>query len=101
MRTESAASLKHPETHSHQLYPKQGTKLRVVYDKLAENKAQPVELTGGKALGPELVRLQDYYGLDIRHVGKHKWLLAGEWFGSVYVDYVAERFAQLEKEQGK
>jgi hypothetical protein len=30
------------------------------------------------------------YGLDIRK-GHGKWLLAGEWFGKVYIDYVVEQ----------
>ena len=52
-----------------------------------------------------MAALIDVYGLDIRsrsHPGawgtgssEREYILAGEWFGKVYVDYIAE---QLEKQ---
>lgn len=80
--------------------PREGSRLRAIYDALQSNKGAPVEI---HLDGNELRQLSDFYGLDIRNVrrGFHRegcqgWrepahLLAGEWFGRVYIDYVAER----------
>lgn len=37
-----------------------------------------------------LENLRSFYGLDIRRISRTKWCLVGEWFGKVYVDYLAE-----------
>lgn len=81
--------------------PREGSQLRWIYDLLQENKGRPVEIESTKKapIGPQLVQLENIYGLDVRHVRngssrtgrKSTYLLAGEWFGRVYVDYVAER----------
>jgi hypothetical protein len=42
--------------------------------------------------------LQDYYGLDIRRISRGKWVLAGEWFGLTYLDYIQEHLTSLEKQ---
>lgn len=40
----------------------------------------------------DIERLVDTYGLDVRKMGHGGGLiLAGEWFGKVYVDYIVER----------
>lgn len=72
---------------------------RQVYDHLMQNKGKVVELwqLGARQnLTGILNALQDYYGLDVRPVkrgyggGPATYVLAGEWFGKVYVDYIAE-----------
>jgi hypothetical protein len=76
--------------------PKEGTNIRRVYDLLMENRGRWVIMTSQsvgvpwKGLSSICERLNDSYGLDIRK-GYGKWLLAGEWFGKVYIDYVVEQ----------
>lgn len=95
MRNASAASAKGYREHT-QLRPREGTKLRALYDLLVANKGYPV--TVSKANKYRLVQLRDFYGLDIIHISGRgrghppiRWLLAGEWFGRTYVDYIADR----------
>jgi len=75
--------------------PREGTAIREIYDLFQANKGVPIEFTipRNRRVVDSLI---DFYGLDIRclhrgrrHCGKSRWVLAGEWFGSVYVDYVA------------
>lgn len=90
----SANDIKRHRAPEHDSLPRQGTELRGVYDQLMASRGSVVpvgDLTARRNnLSGMYNLLQDYYGLDIRrlHGG---WLLAGEWFGRVYVDYVAER----------
>lgn len=74
-----------------QAAPREGTKLREVYDLFQANKGRVISFTRPAAYITE--SLTDYYGLDLRCVGYRKWVLAGEWFGKIYVDYVSERIA--------
>lgn len=86
---------------STQRAPRAGSGLRKVYDLFQANKGMPVAFQiGDYGTGPNTISmLTDFYGLDIRRlhngssrVGRRsQWILAGEWFGRVYVDYVAER----------
>lgn len=73
--------------------PRDGTKLRKLYDLFAasKGKAIPFKCAGYQRQVADLV---DYYGLDIRRVRNGTWILAGEWFGRVYVDYIADRLAK-------
>lgn len=74
------------------LEPRDGTYTRSVYDLFMRSPGKPVEFKVGKS--KIIIRtLQDTYGLDIRRLkqghkeSKSLWVLAGEWFGPVYVDY--------------
>jgi hypothetical protein len=67
------------------------------------NKGIPIEIAPCKDnKGYPLAQLIDVYGLDIRclkrGVWKHpgRWVLAGEWHGRHYVDYIAQRLAEHE-----
>lgn len=71
--------------------PREGTPLRETYDLFQANRGIPISYTRDRHRSMQIPQLQDFYGLDIRNVGYGRWLLAGEWFGRVYVDYVAER----------
>lgn len=71
--------------------PREGTRLREIYDLLQSNKGTPTDFTCRKRDTNRIDQLRDFYGLDIRNIGYRRWLLAGEWFGKVYIDYVAER----------
>lgn len=88
--------------------PRQGSRVRYFYDLLMASKGVPVDLgisSKKKESGGDAARLQtliNCYGLDIRvaqykHGSKPKlYVLAGEWFGSVYVDYIAEAMERKE-----
>jgi hypothetical protein len=41
-----------------------------------------------QGLSPLMEYMRNNYGLDIRSLGRRQWLLAGEWVGGTYVDYV-------------
>lgn len=71
--------------------PAAGTHTRAIYDVFMRQKGKPIAFTPGKRDYEVMDRLRDFYGLDIRRVDKGKWVLAGEWFASKYVDYIAER----------
>jgi len=89
--------------------PREGSRLRKVYDLFQANKGRPVEFQIGM-FGPDpnaINKLMDFYGLDIRRIrsGSSRvgrvstWVLAGEWFGRVYVDYVADHVAASSTEE--
>lgn len=86
--------------------PKAGTKIRALYDLLMANKGIPVRASITTiAFNTAVENLRDFYGLDIRKLpidrkrghgcgrgsGPATWVLAGEWFGKVYIDYIADR----------
>lgn len=78
--------------------PRSGTRLRRLYDLLQANKGAAVVVEyGGPALGCDVRCLTDFYGLDVRvarqgyRERRSTYILAGEWFGRVYIDYIAER----------
>lgn len=105
MRCQTAAKSKSKNQKGAPLQsvPREGTRLRAVYDLFQAQRGLPVEYQHGQ--GERLfAQLTDFYGLDIRRlrngssrVGRiSTYILAGEWFGRVYVDYIAER---LEKDR--
>lgn len=81
--------------------PKEGSRIREIYDLLFANIGKAVDLGVGATDCHRIAALENYYGLDIRAVHrKHQhalYVLAGEWFGKIYVDYVAdsEEIAQM------
>lgn len=95
MRAMSAAALKRGKQTALQSYPREGSKIRQFYDALNANKGLITYYpTGKQELSYMANCLRDYYGLDVRYMGKGQWILAGEWFGVGYVDYCAERAEQ-------
>ena len=96
MRVSSAARIKgkHCGGRTNET-PAEGTFLRKVWDLLQENKGKHTlkpKYIPTRDWGNATRDLRDFYGLDIR-----KGILVGEWFGRVYVDYLAQ---ELEKESG-
>lgn len=87
MRCTSAAHAKGRKAHP-QRRPRPGTRIGDVYDSFMANKGVPIEITFRGSV--QLYYLTDFYGLDIRKVHNGLWVLAGEWFGRAYVDYIAE-----------
>lgn len=103
MRCQTAAKSKFKTRHAGlalQEKPRDGSRLRKVYDLLQKNKGRSfdVDREDCKAIGESRFQLEDFYGLDIRCTRKgdrrtnrkSSYVLAGEWFGRVYVDYIAE-----------
>lgn len=82
--------------------PRPGTILRELWDLLHVYRAESVEISSKRFNGGNLMLLRDFYGLDIRKVTKGrppKYMLVGEWIGSRYVDYVAERIERFERKR--
>src|SRR5882672_2543672 len=101
MRQETAdslkSSLKGNKKHGAPLQkiPKEGTKTLELYDLFQANKGKIIHKPISKIYNSVFIRaLTDYYGLDIMNLGYGKWVLAGEWVGNNYVDYIA---AELNK----
>lgn len=104
MRLESAAAAKSGFGPT-RLVPREGTRLRRMYDLLQANKGLPIDIylacfEGVKpgVAGANIEQLQDFYGLDIRKIKYGRWVLAGEWFGKVYVDYIADRLREADRD---
>jgi len=111
MRTESAYSVKGKGRKGQQKIPRAGSKVRGLWDLLHRYKGEIVILPLTLMFHNTAINhLRDFYGLDIRNLGGNergrkkggsRWILAGEWFGSRYVDYIAknkQKLAKVEKE---
>lgn len=103
MRMVSAAVSKGRHAPLTHLAPREGTRIRAVYDHLMANKGIPLDISLTTAFGSKggsgyrLAQLRDSYGLDIRCLGYGRWVLAGEWFGPTYIDYIADRLAEADR----
>lgn len=89
--------------------PEEGSSRREIYDRLMANAGKTVCLFEEKdehekrMILSSLGHLEVEYGLDIRLV-QHGWkdkrptlhVLAGEWFGKIYVDYIADTEEQMD-----
>lgn len=93
MKQLSAARLKGQKVRSQHVTPEEGSMLRTAYDYFVANKGLPVEFDGSTKLNSSILRqLRDFYGLDIRRLGKAKFCFCGEYVErGVYIDYIAER----------
>lgn len=89
MRTPPASVLKSNRKLSNfSGLPKEGTKLREVYDFFKNNKGKIVDYSfSGVSKSGILRQLTDFYGCDIRCLKDKRWLFAGEWVGNRYVSY--------------
>jgi hypothetical protein len=87
-RVDSVSSIKSGKrTRIRNDVPNRGTKIRELYDYFLRYRGIPVAVASN---GNTLQRLQDDYGLDIRQIKRGTWVLAGEWNGSIYIDYIAQ-----------
>jgi hypothetical protein len=68
--------------------PREGTKIRALYDLFVANPGKAVQISIGGANYTRLEYLRDSYGLDIRRLRKGYWVLVGEWVGKAYVDFL-------------
>lgn len=86
-----------------QTVPRPGTRRRLLYDLLVAHRGHIVEFNPCDlgysdregAITKDLETLRNDYEMDIRCLGARgrgirgsRWLLAGEWDGKVYIDYV-------------
>jgi len=115
MRTESAYSVKGKRRgKGQQKIPRAGSKVRGLWDLLHLYKGEIVTLPLSLMFHNTAINhLRDFYGLDIRNLGGDghgrkrmgsRWILAGEWFGSRYVDYISQskkKLLKVERELAK
>lgn len=101
MKMESVSTAKGRRRASAQLISTDGTRVRRLYDLLMANKGIPLDVPltkfDGRPIGRVISCLTDYYGLDIRKLHNGRWVLAGEWFGPAYRDYIADRIHAAER----
>lgn len=102
MKPDSAAVAKGRRSQTTKLAPTEGSLLRRAYDLFMANKGIPVDVALTQFEGRNnhhrtLDDLQDYYGLDIRKIKNGQWVLAGEWFGATYRDYIADRIHAFDR----
>jgi hypothetical protein len=91
--------------------PGEGTRIRRLYDVLQTARGLPIDVNAEQlgyynrvSFSADVAKLRDFYGMDIilihravkgRPRGKGRipslYILAGEWFGREYQDYVAPR----------
>ena len=91
MKMISAANSKGvPSGVRHDL-PREGSRLRELYDFFCANKGLVVPYFPyhHRSDARRLVTLVDVYGLDIRRIMHGQYCLVGEWCGEEYRDYVA------------
>jgi hypothetical protein len=78
--------------------PKEGSKVRVLFDLFTEFKGQIIDFgrycstdkEGKDAYRDTYLRikyLNNFYGMDIKHLGKGKYCFVGEYIGAKYVSY--------------
>lgn len=96
MKLESAAAAKGTKGLRSQSRPREGTKTRALYDLFYAHKGELILISAASNGGSDtrLSQLIDVYGLDIRNIKAGCWILAGEWFGRKYVDYIAQKMEQ-------
>lgn len=102
MRVMTVSEIKRDSYSPHRNYPTPGSAADQVYQILVADKGRYAQLGGiGRVLGRHILtraisRLMDDYGMDIRRHNRHKndglYVLAGEWFGAHYEDYLAQAY---------
>src|ERR1051325_3444783 len=93
----TAASAKGKSTNKKRSEPRTGTKIRELYDLFQSNRGVPIDYCTTDNRGAVHTRMEvlmDSYGLDIRRIRNGKWVLAGEWFGKAYIDYIQDRIKE-------
>lgn len=102
MRVESVSEAK-GTGHALQRMPREGSKIRALYDFLEARKGIPIDIAltvAAPNFRGDIEKLRDFYGLDIRKISYGRWVLAGEWFGTEYRDYIAEHLASIGAGEG-
>jgi hypothetical protein len=95
MHAETGGTIKGTwRSDQHVARPRPGSKIGELYDLFKANEGIPIQLTISHSKHHRLRPLIDTYGLDIRCIRRGTWVLAGEWFGSEYVDYIARHIEE-------
>jgi hypothetical protein len=90
-RVDSVSSIKAGKrTRIRNDVPEEGTKVRELHDYFLRYRGIPVPFVCSRSFRNFLPRLQDDYGFDLRCIKRGIWVLAGEWKGSIYIDYIAQ-----------
>lgn len=95
-RVESAGSMKGGAYGElRQKLPMEGSKIRELFDIFKANEGVPIKIKAMYYGYRSTEQLGMFYGLDLICLDRGRmnttWVLAGEWFGSKYVDYIARR----------
>lgn len=97
MKIASVSQIKRGNYDRFAKLPREGSRLREAYDFFVSSRGIPVAVLLSTYPRTTIDNLRDYYGLDIRCIESGKWVLAGEWFGKHYVDYIAAVMASEAK----
>ena len=87
----TAGAIKGASQHLKRDIPKEGSKIREMYDLFYSNRGKIIDITIDSGGYNRKSYLENSYGLDIRRISKEKWILVGEWDGKVYIDYVVNK----------
>lgn len=92
MKDYSCSQIKRGFKIAIQQLPKEGSKIRELFDLFHAYKGQIIDFsTFPKDLGSRINHLKIFYGMDIVYVGKCKRCFRGEYIGAKYVSYADER----------
>jgi hypothetical protein len=102
MRCSSATKIKSGKNWGARTRPDPESRIGMLYDAFKNNAGKPLSLKFNRRDSTSREQLMNFYGLDIRLIGKgdsrtgrlSTYVLAGEWFGSKYVDYIAEKLKE-------
>lgn len=91
MKDYSVAQIKKGFKTPIQQFPREGSKIRELFDILNAYKGQVVDISDCadnlKNVDMRIRQLIVFYGMDIVHVGKNRWRFVGEYIGPAYVSY--------------
>ena len=94
MKDYSCAQIKKRYKTVIQQLPKEGSKVREVFDLFHAYKGQILDLGNSdiaKKTYQRIKHLQLFYGMDVVYLGKGKWCFRGEYIGSKYVLYANDK----------
>jgi hypothetical protein len=98
MKDYSASQIKKGVKTSINQFPKDGSRVREMFDLFHNYKGQIIDFGIHENNRKECTRtgniikyLYTFYGMDLAHVGKHKWRFCGEYVGRTYVSYVNDQ----------
>ena len=107
MKDYSAAQIKKGHKVFIEQFPKEGSRVREIFDILHLYKGHiidfgepPKRSEGWDKVDKCMRYLSDMYGMDIAHVGKGKYQFVGEYIGAKYVSYVSDKLLNI-KVKGK
>lgn len=97
MKDYSAAQIKKRIKVPINQFPKEGSKIRKLYDLFYQYKGHSIDFGNydrafrEKYLPSRMQYLRVFYGMNLVHQGKGRWCFAGEYIGALYVSYEQDR----------